>query len=310
MKSINYITVVLMLCWSFQITYAQTSEKSEEANTGKLFSFGLIADPQFADAETKGNRYYSKSLEKLEKSIDELNTHNLSFIVTLGDMIDRDYSSFDKILPILNNSKTVVYNVIGNHDFAVSDKYKDEVRQRLKNNKGYFVFSVGDFDFIILDGSEVSTFAAKKDSKQYKFALAKQEDLKATGAKNAVSYNGAIGKRQLKWLEKRLKKTAKADKKAILFCHWQLLPESSLQLWNSQEVLKIIDNHDCVVAWIAGHNHEGDYFKSGNIHHLTMKGMIETEHTGSYGIMEVYPDKLFLKGYGDQKDFILEFPKK
>ncbi len=39
---------------------------------------------------------------------------------------------------------------------------------------------------------------------------------------------------------------------------------------------------------------------------LTVKGMVETENTASYGIMEVYPDKLFLKGYGDQEDLILE----
>ena len=307
MKIINYLVLVLVICLSFQTARAQSSERSVDTNTGLLFSFGLIADPQYADADMRMNRYYRNSLEKIENCVNELNTHDLAFVVTLGDMIDRDYSSYDKILPILKNSKSVVYNVLGNHDFSVDDKYKAEVRRRMGNERGYFVFSVGDFDFIVLDGSEVSSFASEKGSKKYKLALALQEELKEAGLKNSASFNGAIGSRQLKWLDKRLKESTKADRKAILFCHFPLLPESGLQLYNNLEVLKIINNHQCVVAWISGHNHEGAYHKSGDIHHLTIKGMIETEHTGSYGIMEVYPDKLFLKGYGDQEDLNFEF---
>lgn len=307
MKISKWLVVTLVVCLSYQNAYAQGSQNSIDAKTGQLFSFGLIADPQYADAETAGNRHYRNSLKKLKNCVNELNAYDLSFTVTLGDMIDRNYSSFDKILPILNDLKAPVYNAIGNHDFSVEDKFKGEVRRRLKNRKGYFDFSVGDFVFIVLDGTDLSTFSTTKDSKKHKLALAKHEELKAGGANNAATWNGGIGRRQLKWLEMKLKKATRADKKAILFCHWPLLPENGTQLWNNHEVLKIINNHECVAAWISGHHHAGGYHKSESIHHLTVKGMVETENTASYGIMEVYPDKLFLKGYGDQEDMILEF---
>jgi len=34
--------------------------------------------------------------------------------------------------------------------------------------------------------------------------------------------------------------------------------------------------------------------------------MVEAQKESSFGIMEVYPDRLWLKGYGDQKDYNLE----
>ncbi len=46
-----------------------------------------------------------------------------------------------------------------------------------------------------------------------------------------------------------------------------------------------------------------------NIHHLTVNGMVEAQEETSCGIMEVYPDRLWLKGYGDQKDYSLEISK-
>jgi manganese-dependent ADP-ribose/CDP-alcohol diphosphatase len=55
-------------------------------------------------------------------------------------MIDHDYISFDKPLAILINLKAPLYNVIGNHDFEVEDKFKGQVRKRLGNKKGYFDF--------------------------------------------------------------------------------------------------------------------------------------------------------------------------
>ena len=125
----------------FHFSFAQNSDLRINNPAEKLFSFGLIADPQYADAETAGNRYYRNSLKKLENCISELNMHDLSFTLTLGDLIDRDYSSFDKILPILNKSEAQVYNLLGNHDFEVEEKYKKEVRSHLDNRRGYFDFS-------------------------------------------------------------------------------------------------------------------------------------------------------------------------
>lgn len=304
MKILTIIGLVFLL---FHFSYAQ-DKKTGITNSGeKLFSFGLIADPQYADAQTRGNRYYRNSLKKLEHCIDELNEHNLEFSVTLGDLIDRDYSGFEKVLPILNNSKAKVYNVLGNHDFEVEGKYKKEVRSRLNNKKGYFDFTHGDFNFIILDGSDLSTFGREKGSKTYRLAMQKLEQLKSAGKNNANDWNGGLGSKQLKWLEQRLEKSYRTNKKVILFCHWPLIPENGTQLWDNQKVLSLINQYDNVVAWISGHHHTGGYHKEGNIHHFTMKGMVESESPSTFGIIDVYHNRLMLRGYGEQNDITLKF---
>lgn len=295
--------LLLLKCDAF----AQMGETMQHSRDRKIFSFGLIADVQFADADKAGKRDYRTSVVKLERCIDELNSNDLTFTISLGDIIDRDYSSFDKPLSILERSKVSVYHVIGNHEFSVDEKYKSQVRKRLNNKRGYFHLKERNFDFIMLDGSDVSLFGHKKGSKAYEQALVKLEELKARGFNNATTWNGGIGERQMHWFQRKLEKAERSNRKVLLFCHWPLLPENGTQLWNNHEVLDMINSYACVVAWISGHHHEGSYQKAGNIHHLTIKGMVEAQSETSCGIMEVYPDKLILNGFGDQPDQVIEF---
>ena len=220
-------------------------------------------------------------------------------------MIDRDYTSYDKTLPILYQLKVPLYNVIGNHDWEVEDKFKGEVRKRLNNKKGYFDFKVGNVIFIVLDGSDVSTFAHKKGSKKYNIALAKSEEMKKEGLNNYYDWNGGIGDKQFKWLKKSLKKADKLNKKVIIFCHWPLLPEVGTQLWDNRKIVNLLESHKSVVAWINGHHHPGNYVEYKNIHFLTMKAIVEAQSETSCGIIDVYSNKLVLHGYGDQKYQVL-----
>ena len=275
--------------------------------SAEIVSFGIVTDIQYADAEKNGNRDYRNSVNKLDNGVAELNGHELAFVVTLGDMIDHDYVSFDKPLAILAKLKAPLYNCLGNHDFEVDTQNKDQIRKRLKNKNGYFDFKVNDMVFIVLDGSDVSTFASIKGSEKFNAGLAKYEEIKKSGINNAYNWNGGIGDKQLKWLEKSLKKADGGNKKVVIFCHWPLLPENGTQLWNNREVLNLINTHPSVVAWIAGHHHAGGYEKNNNIYHLILRGMVEAKSETSFGIMDVYPDKLVLKGYGDQNDQTLEF---
>ena len=137
MKVKFLLLVLILLNVPDPVIYSQINGQNIADPEGLLFSFGVIADIQYADAEKAGDRDYRNSIIKLEQSINELNNHELSFIVNLGDMIDRDYASFDKPLAILEKSNAPVYNAIGNHDFDVDDQFKGKVRERLSNEKGY-----------------------------------------------------------------------------------------------------------------------------------------------------------------------------
>ena len=61
-------------------------------STDPHFSFGLIADVQYADDDNRPgiDRHYRASLPKLEEAINEFNRHDLAFVVHLGDLVDHD----------------------------------------------------------------------------------------------------------------------------------------------------------------------------------------------------------------------------
>ena len=50
-----------------------------------------------------------------------------------------------------------------------------------------------------------------------------------------------------------------------------------------------------------GHNHAGNYGTKNKIHYLTLKGMVDTT-SNAFPVIEVYENRLFLKGIGRQKN--------
>ena len=98
-----------------------------------LFRFGVIADPQYADIapNPETGRYYANSLQKLGDAIDTLNGEDLAFIITLGDIIDRGWDSFDAILPLFEKSRHERFFLLGNHDFAVQEDRLENVCARV-----------------------------------------------------------------------------------------------------------------------------------------------------------------------------------
>lgn len=289
---------VIILLFSFQNIHSQSTINSGPQS--RLFSFGLFADVQYADETTSGKRNYRNSINIFENSIKELNRHDLAFSINLGDIIDRGYNNLNRPLHILHQSIAKVYNVLGNHEFSIKDRYKPEIRKRLKNKKGYLKFRKHNYIFVVLNGGDISTFNYSQSSKKYLIASKYLDDLRRKKVNNAYDWNGGIGRKQLKWLKKILAKADKKHRKVVIFCHWPLMPENGTQLWNNREVLTLIESHPSVLAWISGHHHEGGYEMQNGIHHLILKGMVEAPTNTSFGVMDVYPDRMEFNGFGNQ----------
>lgn len=292
--------LLLVLIWWFAST--ATAQKNSP-----LFSFGVIADVQYADAEQAGKRDYRGSPKRLEKCIEIFNADSLEFIVHAGDLIDRYYESYELPLQIFGKAEAPVHYVIGNHEFSVADSLKSTVRPLLRNERGYRSFVVSGVQFILLDAMDVSPHSSVKGSKEYEHAATMLDDLKERHANNAYEWNGAIGRKQLKWLKKVLRDGARHGYRAVLFSHLPLLPENGLQLWNNGDVLKLIEAYPSVVAVIAGHHHDGGYMRQGRVHHLTLKGLVEASGESACAIVEVYPDRLEVNGFGDQVSHTLDY---
>lgn len=80
-----------------------------------------------------------------------------------------------------------------------------------------------------------------------------------------------------------------------------------MSLWNDIELIELLESYPCVVALFSGHYHSGNYAKKKGIHYLTLQGMVETENSNAYSIVEVYTDHLKVLGFGREPSRILTF---
>lgn len=230
----------------------------------------MLSDIQYADVETVGKRNYRGALETLRRTIPYLNAYDLKFTVHLGDLIDRDFESFEAPLSILEESNAPIHYVWGNHDFSVLDSLKQKVGNKIGNEKGYHSFEIGDVVFMMVNGMDISVGGHQEGSIQHDEALKMMQILEAEGANNVKPWNGGVGKEQLEWMEAVVNKAEEEGKRVVAFCHYPLLPENGLHLLNHKEVLESIGNSPAMVAWLSGHHHAGNYYMDENgMHHLT-----------------------------------------
>jgi manganese-dependent ADP-ribose/CDP-alcohol diphosphatase len=269
-----------------------------------LFRFGAVADCQYCEATSK-NRKYNLSPKKLTACVQHYNKQELSFVVHLGDFIDRDFESFDKVVPIYNRLKAPHYHVLGNHDFSVVDDKKLLVPAKLGLKQRYYDFARKGWRFIVIDGNDVSLYAWPKGDPRTKAAAEYYKSLKP----RPPSWNGALGYEQLKWIEAKLQAATKAKERVIFFCHFPVYPKNNHNLWNAGSLTELLSRYPCVAAYVNGHNHAGNYGQSDGIHYLTLKGMVDTEQS-SYSVIEVYADRLVVKGFGRETNRDLALPKR
>lgn len=262
-------------------------------------SFGIVADLQYCDGPPTYNRYYRKSPEKLKRAVNEFNNTELDFVINLGDTIDRDWQSFDGILPHFVDFKAPVRHVLGNHDFEIDEKYKPEVHKKL-NTKKYYDFSIDKWRFIVLDGNDISTFANHEQTAEYEKAELLLKSLEKSGAINANFWNGGIGENQLKWMTQKLDDAEKDHQNVIIFCHFPAFPAHKHNLLNDVELLKTIKNYSCVKAWINGHNHDGNYGMNENTHFINVKGMVDTEFDTPFSILKLTDNNIKIEGFGTE----------
>lgn len=264
-----------------------------------ILSFGIVADLQYCDAPPLKNRYFRNSIKKLKVSIADLNTRTLDFVVNLGDVIDKDWESFGDILPLFSQFKAPVFHVLGNHDYEVADGKKALVHLRIGTEK-YYSFSVKNWQFIVLDGNEISTFANLPESSENAQAEGWLRSLEEEAQIHANFWNGGIGKTQLYWLKSCLTQAAEGDMKTIIFCHYPLYPPDRHNLLNQEEVLMLIKNYKGVKMWINGHNHDGNYGLFADIHFLNVKGMVEGEHDLTWSVVHIYENTIEVAGFGNE----------
>ena len=294
---IRYLIISLL------VTLVSSSGFGQQSSSLKI---GLIADPQYADQDARGNRFYRNSLAKLDTATAAINAEQVDFTVTLGDLVDVGPKDLDPVLLHLSKLNSPVYNILGNHDY-VNVEDGAALYKAFKMPEPYYTIKNGQWFFILLNTNELAEYATTIGSKERQSWEALRNKQKADKRTNTATYNGGISAKQLKWLESELEKAKKLSYNVIIFTHHPLFPENGLEALNNRDMLAVIEKYSKVKAVISGHHHPGNFATYKGIPMITLEGMVETSDQNAYGILELGTNYLQIDGKGRMTSRRIDF---
>ncbi|WBO22914.1 metallophosphoesterase [Sphingomonas abietis] len=265
-----------------------------------LFSIGAIADCQYADEPDAPPRLYWTCPGKLAAAVETMNGQDLASVFYLGDFIDKDWASFDRLLPIVARSRHDWHFALGNHDFAVADPLKRRVPAHLGMPHRYYSLRSHGWMFVVTDGNGLSTYAWPRASGRTRASTALHDRLYAT----QPTWDGGIDARQMHWLDATLARADRRGLRVMILDHFPVWPQSRYTLWNAADVLALVDRHPSVKIWLNGHDHRGGYAIRNGVHYVTMSAMLDTEKT-AFARLDFYADHVLLRGAGKQADIAM-----
>ena len=293
-QKLKFVGVIVIAC------LIPACGSPEPAGPVTPFKIGAIADCQYADKDTTGNRIFRSSPEKLTEAVGVMNEFDLSFVVHLGDFIEEDWESYGTLNEITAGLDHPLRHVVGNHEYHVADDKKADVHKVLGMPGRYYSFEHGDWVFAVVDGNDLSYHGWPKSSERYRESTA----LHRSQYPDKFTWNGAMGEEQIQWLDNLMARADRDGKRVVVFSHFPVFPDHDLNLWNADDVSAVFESHPSATAWINGHNHDGAYAERNGIHYITLNAMLDTERN-AFSILEFHDDKLLLSGFGRQRDMEL-----
>ncbi|MBP3429438.1 MAG: metallophosphoesterase [Barnesiella sp.] len=285
------IGLLTCLCFSTNLAVAQNKD------TSSIIKFGLFADTQYADCPSQNTRYYREALQKLDTCIEYFNRQEVQFTINLGDITDRKNSDLEVIKQHLSQLNHKIYHLTGNHDYK--DITNNSVLyKQLDMPSEYYSFKKGDWVFIMLNTNEIASYANIAGTPKENEWNRMQEQIKQIKGKYAYEWNGGISEKQMKWLDRLLKKCEKKGLSVLIFSHHPLYPQSDFSALNGNEIVDTLSKYSCIKAAFSGHHHAGAFGYYKNIPLITLEGMVETENQNAYAIVEISQDHLLVKGQG------------
>ncbi len=256
------IVCALLLCLCFVVP--------AEAKT---LRFAQLSDIHFSlSGVTEYNsRDLSKTVETLDKAIDEINAKDVDFVISLGDNIDKSREEdLAVFLRKMQKVKKPYYLDIGNHDsYKISGiskqtyiAYVQKYNKYQKFNSFNYTFSpTQDILAVVVDGV---------------FPL-------------VPSTHGVIQEKTLKWVDEVLSKHK--DKKVIIFQHFPVIEpyeNKSHMLVYKEQYMEMLAKHKNVIAICSGHYHEAKVTKDERgVYHISAPSLGTSQE---YQIVEINYD--------------------
>lgn len=271
-----------------------------------ILRIGIMADMQYADKRDHGSRFYQNSLMKVDTAVEFFNRNKVDFSMILGDLVDEGPKDLPVLLKHLSPLKKTKYCLLGNHDY-VNVSNPDLLHSTFGMPAKYYAFTKGKWRFVFLNTNALSEYATTANSAERSEWKLLVDSLQANGRKNTQPWNGGVDHKQLLWLQNELAQAQKNKEHVIVLTHHPLLPENGYETLNNRQVLAILYKFPEVKLVLSGHNHKGNFVQENNIPFVTMEGMIETPSSNAYGLLELYPKEIKIKGHGRLTSRVFKF---
>eukprot|EP00755_Sulcionema_specki_P029430 Sspe_Gene.17903::Locus_6397_Transcript_1_1_Confidence_1.000_Length_1106::g.17903::m.17903/K01517/ADPRM; manganese-dependent ADP-ribose/CDP-alcohol diphosphatase len=332
MRRVLVAAVVGAAGWSSSAVYA--------SGPSPCFTIGAIADVQYADQDDQLSfakthmRRYRGALESLELAVKDWCRSNVDFVVDLGDIIDQVNETkgvsadvLARVLRVFEPLTVPVLHLVGNHELY---NFTREELAPVWARDGRFYYSFAPakgWRVVVLDPYEVNCIRGTEEEKERAFRILETinpNDVRAVRGtvnwssgmvgldRRMVPFNGAVGDEQLAWFGKQLKECEREGERVLVFTHVPLAPGSAADatlVWNHHSLLGLMNQHPCVAAVVAGHDHSGGYTTLRGVHHLTLPSPLHTspETPEAHAILEVYEDRIKVIGKGivPSRDLVL-----
>jgi len=291
------------------------------AQSRPLFSFGVIADVQWADSEDGSNfdgtvlRRYRGAFRTLVRAVEWWRAlpEAPAFIGQLGDLIDginvklgQSVPALEAALNQLGRAPCPAVNIVGNHELYNFDRAQLSRASWLKHgDREYYSFSpAAGWRVVVLDPYQRALIGFDQEDPRrlasVEIMAAENPTVHPSGVggewfKNVrgtqrrfVPYNGGLGAEQLEWLGSELAEAAGVGDRVLIFCHVILHPSAcggSTMVWDYEEALSVIGAEKaggCVAAVLCGHDHFGQYhLDEAGVHHCTFCSPLNLGDEGS-----------------------------
>jgi manganese-dependent ADP-ribose/CDP-alcohol diphosphatase len=265
---------------------------------------------------------------------------SLQAVLTLGDVTNgnredparnpSDLETPAAILDRLGAAGIPTYHVLGNHcldmpqatvlarlGFPAKDGSTPSEDDSAPRSSFYSTLLAPGWRLIALDTTELSGHSHAEPSILEEAAAYAAAHPLSEAEPQMSPWNGGIGRAQAAWLDAALDAAAAAGERVIIAAHHQAGPPPAVRpshaAWNKDEIFGLVTKKRAgggggtaearsspVVAYLAGHDHEGGYACAGGVHWLTLEALVEAPSgSTAWATVEVWEgDRLEVVGRG------------
>eukprot|EP00565_Helicotheca_tamesis_P004562 CAMPEP_0185727700 /NCGR_PEP_ID=MMETSP1171-20130828/3329_1 /TAXON_ID=374046 /ORGANISM="Helicotheca tamensis, Strain CCMP826" /LENGTH=302 /DNA_ID=CAMNT_0028396325 /DNA_START=222 /DNA_END=1127 /DNA_ORIENTATION=+ len=261
-----------------------TKQQQQQQQEKECFSFGVIADVQWADTDDGTNyaktvkRCYRGALTTLSNAVQWWNdlpsSSSPTFIAQLGDLIDginaklnASDDALHKALQQIQKCNCPAYHLVGNHElYNFNRKQLSQASWLQHGNAEYYSFSPHpNWKMIVLDPYQLSLMGLEQDDPRrieaVNMVCTQNPNVTPDGSggdwfkgmedagyqRRFVPYNGGFGSTQLSWFKKELLDAASSNQRVIVLSHVIIHPKAcggGTMAWDYEDALDLIQSRD------------------------------------------------------------------